>query len=156
VNNTFDAKHMWLCPHMPGDPNLLYIFFDEPNSISMIKFWNYSKTPSRGVEEFEVCLDPVGANHNLKLYLDDNLIYKGVLRKAPAQGTTMDFVQAILFTTDDKVVSREKEHVYSRVSMEQQVQFINDNKIVVPAKQPSSPRTPATTKRPSTSSGSVL
>ena len=34
----------------------MYVMFDEPVELSMMRIWNYSKTPSRGVRDIAVCI----------------------------------------------------------------------------------------------------
>jgi len=34
----------------------VYVIFDEPVELSMLRIWNYSKTPSRGVRDVAVCI----------------------------------------------------------------------------------------------------
>ncbi|OWZ14346.1 STE/STE11/CDC15 protein kinase [Phytophthora megakarya] len=112
VNSTYDDRHMWLAPHTPSHPNKLVIFFNEPVTISKIRLWNYSKTPKRGVREFEV-------------FLDDVLIYHGILKQAPtlnlsgkwheqaeAAANAVNMTQTLLFTDDLEVVEAEACNIY--------------------------------------------
>ena len=47
--------------------------------------WNYSRTPSRGVRELE-------------LYMDEQLVWKGLLQRAPPDGAARgDFSQLLAF-----------------------------------------------------------
>ena len=59
---------MWLAPYLlerrdeglfKTDHNELIVTFDKPRIISCIKFWNYSKSPERGVREIEILCDDV-------------------------------------------------------------------------------------------------
>ena len=67
VNTTHDGKNMWLAPFsrytfnqksiVRDSVNEIRISFDVPICVSLMRFWNYSKTPLRGVNEFEVLCD---------------------------------------------------------------------------------------------------
>jgi hypothetical protein len=37
VNDTYDDKHMWLAPFTIGEPNTVFIIFDYPVTLSMVK-----------------------------------------------------------------------------------------------------------------------
>ena len=37
VNDTYDDKHMWLAPYTPGQSNSIFIYFDHPVTLSMVK-----------------------------------------------------------------------------------------------------------------------
>ncbi|XP_025076001.1 protein KIAA0556 homolog isoform X2 [Pomacea canaliculata] len=123
-NDTMDGRHMWLAPILPGVMNRVYIIFDQPTTVSMIKIWNYSKTPQRGVKDFA-------------LLVDDLLVYNGTLQavKSTASGilptcSGPQQYHTILFTGNADVLRREKYTVINNQAEDQDVQLLNDKKIV--------------------------
>ncbi|XP_015595350.1 protein KIAA0556 [Cephus cinctus] len=102
INDTVDGQHMWLAPILPGQTNRIYIVFDEPRTISMIKLWNYAKTPQRKVREFGILVD-------------DLLMYNGILDKTSPYGT-------ILFTNNKDVHMLERRHL---ARSQQEVHLLN-------------------------------
>ncbi|XP_059167114.1 katanin-interacting protein-like isoform X2 [Physella acuta] len=123
-NDTNDGRHMWLAPILPTIINRIYVIFDQPTSVSMIKLWNYSKTVSRGVKDFA-------------LLVDDLLVYNGTLQ--PVTGGAIGILptcsasiphHTILFSENRDIISKEKNAIISNQTEDQDIQLMNDKKIV--------------------------
>ncbi|CAH1795086.1 unnamed protein product [Owenia fusiformis] len=124
VNDTTDGRHMWLAPVLPNMVNSVFVIFDQPVTVSMIKLWNYSKTSQRGVKDFA-------------LLVDDLLVYNGQLEACVpiARGIlpTLDLPQkyhTILFTQDKELLRKEKHTVISNQVGGQDVQLTDEQTIV--------------------------
>lgn len=115
VNNTLDGRHMWLAPILPGVLTRVYIIFDYPVTISMIKLWNYAKTPTRGVKEFG-------------LLIDDLLVYNGVLAQVRPGFETIPY-HTILFTTNKDILSKEKNTVVRNQDVDHSIQLTNKTEL---------------------------
>eukprot|EP00933_Yihiella_yeosuensis_P071449 TRINITY_DN7964_c1_g5_i1.p1 TRINITY_DN7964_c1_g5~~TRINITY_DN7964_c1_g5_i1.p1 ORF type:complete len:835 (-),score=139.13 TRINITY_DN7964_c1_g5_i1:91-2343(-) len=103
--NPTSSGRMWLAPFNRAVPNYVELIFDELTQISCARIWNYSRTPSRGVRDVE-------------MYVDDLLIYQGVLRQAqprPKESGSLSSQtsgEAVLFTAQPDIVERERSNVY--------------------------------------------
>jgi hypothetical protein len=117
--------------------NTLWIMFDVPTRLSLIRIFNYSKTPSRGAKEF-------------KLDADGLLVCMGTLADAnsetrhhPASGGHSQG-QTICFSSDPSVVRACKDRLlpYSGRS-EQDVLCVNERSVMVRSKAMQLPADPS-------------
>ena len=116
-NKAHEIAHSWLAPFNEASPNVVCVYLNRPIVLPAVRIWNYAKSPLRGAKEFHV-------------YLDDNLIFDGILHKYE-QGLGEDFHQTLLFTHDEDVIREEKEYISDpSVSDPTEVLFTNDNQLV--------------------------
>lgn len=118
VNKTRDDIHMWLAPFTSGQNHFIYMTFEHPVQIAMIRIWNYNKNrihSARGAKDADITLD-------------GRLIFKGEIRQAcgniqPTNDPSA-YGETILFTTDDEIL--EKISTYDEMYVDQEVNPSDD------------------------------
>ena len=117
---TASSTTSWLAPlrssldHTDMTPNVIYITFDRPTTLSYVKLFNYTKTPSRGVSGFD-------------LSIDDVHVYSGTLQSGDKEGQQG---QVVFFTKDRSIVAMEKEQIQYCGKQEQSVLLINERQVM--------------------------
>ncbi|KAF0302506.1 Protein KIAA0556 [Amphibalanus amphitrite] len=109
------AVHSWLAPLLPDCLNRVYIVFDRPQTVSMVKLWNYAKTPSRGVREFGLLVDGL-------------VVYNSVLGRVPDARGRHEPVpyHTVLFTSNKEIARRERHSVCSASLDQHRVRLLNN------------------------------
>ncbi|CAB3407540.1 unnamed protein product [Caenorhabditis bovis] len=57
INDTDEARHMWLTALLPNRCARVFFVFDAPTYVAKIVVYNYRKTPERGVRHVSVTID---------------------------------------------------------------------------------------------------
>lgn len=127
VNDTINPRHMWLTAIIPNVVCKVFIIFDRPVMVSMIKIWNYAKTSSRGVRDFAILVD-------------DLLVHSGTLHQATSGKSQRVIPGLISFTDDRNIIEKagkcrmvsdasEPEQQTIRMTNNQQVIYSNNDTI---------------------------
>jgi hypothetical protein len=75
--------------HLPRE-NTLFVMFPYPVAVSLLRIYNYSKTPARGVKEIAISVDGLD-------------VYMGTLESSDRENHDLGGGQSIVFTADPKV-----------------------------------------------------
>ena len=92
-NNSTADCNIWLAPLLSdvekiekGRPNVILLEYSKPTRISGINFYNYVKTPSRGVREIEVFLD------SFLLYRVNTCLFRAISDKTMPPASTLQSI----------------------------------------------------------------
>lgn len=94
---TNDDLNVWLTPFTSGEDHTISMELEAFSKIAMIRIWNYNKSRIHSYRGARL----------LTIDLDEKLIFKGEIKKAP--GNTKDpeaCCEIILFTDNDSVLQK--------------------------------------------------
>jgi hypothetical protein len=102
------------------DTNSIYLLFHRPISLSAIRFYNYSKSPSRGVRHFS-------------LFCDHKLVFMGSLLSSDKEKNIggQRRGQAVMLTSHARIVKTDRDIVSYCGSTDQDVLCVNERKVMV-------------------------
>lgn len=97
VNWTCDDLHVWLAPFNKGQVNTIQIDLQAIMTISIIRIWNYNKSR---IHSFRGAKD-------LEIFIDNSLIFKGEIQKAPGRILDADqYCEYLVFTREEGIIRR--------------------------------------------------
>ncbi|KAK2964244.1 putative Katanin-interacting protein [Blattamonas nauphoetae] len=127
----------WLAPFTPSESNTIHLIFNQPQTVSQIKLFNYSKTPERGVKEFDLSVDGFLLFRGLlnPAATDDEKAAQPKrpktqpLKRAQTGSKAREDYQSILFTSDKAVIGKECCTVLSQ-PLQNNVVLINNGQVM--------------------------
>jgi hypothetical protein len=159
-NDSWEAGDAWLAPLASSlgpehqeDDNLLYVTFDEPTTLSMVRIWNYAKNPERGVSLLELWVDnllvfrggtkpaptaeSVADTAHVSASLDSSASFEASRGSTGGEPQRHNFSQSILFTNDRRIVEEEKSNgrIHYCGGNGQDVLEINEYKVMQESKE---------------------
>jgi protein JBTS26 len=120
LNDIQPSSSPSLTSSLSSEENEVNIAFERPHVISALKFFNYSKTPTRGARD-------------ISLYMDGLLVISTSLAAASSSSSSSSSShhQTILFTNDKGYVNQESKFVRYCGQNEQDVMCIDEKVIKV-------------------------
>jgi len=102
--------------------NVLFVMFHQPVAVAAVRFFNYSKSPKRGVRHFG-------------LEVDHRVVYMGHLEAQDSSNrSNLSEGQSVVFSSDPALVQSERSKASYCGSTDQDVLCINDRKVIIRSK----------------------
>jgi hypothetical protein len=97
------------------EPNFVQVILNQPVAVSAVRFWNYAKTPERGVNEFEI-------------EIDGKQVFRGYMAKHSKKDETWQ--SAVIFAGSGPMVDKLLSWVYFDSRKVQNVHMVCEGKVL--------------------------